>query len=256
TEDGRWCLFLDFYGTVKEKQGYIPFLQPMADVGVGALLKGSSAKLLSLSAPGKTCFPNSYNGVPTELIERVDVDLPEIVKKINLTAGADVDVLAANGTPIFKLKSGLHMIKSINVHIEKASIEYLNDLVFSDWVNSSMSVACKTYLEKGGSFVRQALKVEKMSFQFLNDAGGEIIMSADNIEKIVNIDANVKWEITNGYTLTITSPKYIGFHLARVSPLYPGTIELVASSYSKDFKFNFRPISFFKKNRSGFIETP
>jgi len=26
TEDGRWLLFLDFYGTVKEKQGYIPFV--------------------------------------------------------------------------------------------------------------------------------------------------------------------------------------------------------------------------------------
>lgn len=26
TEDGQWCLFLDFYGTVKEKQGYVPFI--------------------------------------------------------------------------------------------------------------------------------------------------------------------------------------------------------------------------------------
>jgi sucrose-6-phosphate hydrolase SacC (GH32 family) len=25
-EDGRWLLFLDFYGTVKEKQGYVPFI--------------------------------------------------------------------------------------------------------------------------------------------------------------------------------------------------------------------------------------
>ncbi|MGI6315076.1 MAG: glycoside hydrolase family 43 protein [Christensenellales bacterium] len=25
-EDGRWCLFLDYYGTVHEKQGYVPFI--------------------------------------------------------------------------------------------------------------------------------------------------------------------------------------------------------------------------------------
>lgn len=32
TEDDRWCLFLDFYGTVKEKQGYVPFIaNQMAD---------------------------------------------------------------------------------------------------------------------------------------------------------------------------------------------------------------------------------
>lgn len=25
-EDGRWCLFLDFYGTTRDEQGYVPFV--------------------------------------------------------------------------------------------------------------------------------------------------------------------------------------------------------------------------------------
>ena len=25
-EDGRWCLFLDFYGCAAEEQGYVPFI--------------------------------------------------------------------------------------------------------------------------------------------------------------------------------------------------------------------------------------
>ena len=33
TEDGRWCLFLDFYGTIKEKQGYIPFVSDNIKTG-------------------------------------------------------------------------------------------------------------------------------------------------------------------------------------------------------------------------------
>ncbi len=106
--------------------------------------------------------------MPTGLIEKTDATLPEIVKKITLEANADVDVLAANGTPVFKLKSNTNFVKNITVHIEKASIEYLNDLAFSDWVHSSMSQACKSYLEKGGIFIRQALRVEKMSFQFIS----------------------------------------------------------------------------------------
>lgn len=35
TEDGRWCLFLDFYGTkVKEEQGYVPFVADSMESGV------------------------------------------------------------------------------------------------------------------------------------------------------------------------------------------------------------------------------
>ncbi|MFR3731021.1 glycoside hydrolase family 43 protein [Lacrimispora sp.] len=33
TEDGRWCLFLDYYGTVKEKQGYVPFISDRLSTG-------------------------------------------------------------------------------------------------------------------------------------------------------------------------------------------------------------------------------
>lgn len=33
-EDGRWCLFLDFYGTEKEGQGYVPFLAERIESGI------------------------------------------------------------------------------------------------------------------------------------------------------------------------------------------------------------------------------
>lgn len=33
TEEGRWCLFLDYYGTVKEKQGYVPFISDQLSTG-------------------------------------------------------------------------------------------------------------------------------------------------------------------------------------------------------------------------------
>lgn len=150
-------------------------------------------------------------------------------------------IIAANGTPLFKLKGDFHMVKSLDVRIEGAPIEYLDELTFGDWVNSSMSKACKDYLIKGGSFVRQALRVDKMSFQFKNAAGGQIAIDVDNIKDIIDLEAHVKWEISNNYTLTITSPKYIGYHLARVSPTDPTSIAWVASGLTRDGQFNFLP---------------
>ncbi len=41
TEDGPWCLFLDFYGTVKEKQGYVPFISD--DLSSGRFIRSDES---------------------------------------------------------------------------------------------------------------------------------------------------------------------------------------------------------------------
>lgn len=41
TEDGRWCLFLDFYGTSKDKQGYVPFISE--DIKEGRFIRSDEA---------------------------------------------------------------------------------------------------------------------------------------------------------------------------------------------------------------------
>lgn len=41
TEDGRWCLFLDFYGTIKEKQGYVPFVSD--DIKTGRFIRSDES---------------------------------------------------------------------------------------------------------------------------------------------------------------------------------------------------------------------
>ncbi len=40
-EDGRWCLFLDFYGTTKDKQGYVPFVSN--DISSGKFIRSDEA---------------------------------------------------------------------------------------------------------------------------------------------------------------------------------------------------------------------
>jgi hypothetical protein len=40
-EDGRWCLFLDFYGTIKEKQGYVPFVSD--DIKTGRFIRSDES---------------------------------------------------------------------------------------------------------------------------------------------------------------------------------------------------------------------
>lgn len=233
-------------------QGYIPFQQPLANLGVGSLLKGSPQKL-HIVAPAKTCFPSEYNGVLTEIRQVTDADLPEIAKKVSVEAGVDANVIAANGTPLFKINSNFQALKSLDVRIEGASIEYLDELIFADWVNSAMSSACKNYLVNGGSFIRQALRVDKMSFQFKNSVGGKIAISADNIKDIIDIDAHIQWKISNDFTLTITSPKYIGYHLAKVNPQNPSSIALIASNLTEDGKFNFVPVAAYRSFNHGLM---
>lgn len=226
------------------KQGYIPFKQPIAGIGAGALIKGDTPDNLRIFAAAKTCFPDAYNGGMTEIRQIEAVDLPEIAKKFTLEASANIEVMSANGTPVFTLKSGFDMVRSIDIHIEKASVEYIDEIMFAEWVNSSMSHTCKSYLEKEGTFVKQALKVDKMSFEFKNSANGNIALTAAKINEMIDLDVNVKWEIKNQYTLSITSPKYIGYYIAKTLPNDPSQIGWVANSLTKDSKFNYKSSNF------------
>lgn len=235
------------YDKYISKQGYIPFQQPLADIGVGALIRGTP-KQLSIVAPKERCFPSAYNGIPTEIRQVTATDLPEIAKNVSLQAGADANAIAANGTPLFKMKASASYVKTVDVHVEGASIEYLDEIIFTEWVNSYMSQACVDYLARGGTFVRQALRVDKMSFQFKDKLGGYIGLTADKVNQILDIEAHVQWEISSSYTLTIKTPKYIGYHIAKVDPDNPAFIAFVASSI-KDGKFDFKSVNSYKSHR-------
>ncbi|QLY26525.1 hypothetical protein [Bdellovibrio sp. KM01] len=222
-------------------QGYIPFQQPLSQVGVGALLAGSPDQLRIIS-PSKTCFPTAYNGADTQLYQSVDAQLPEISKKMSISAGMDANFLAASGTPLFRLKTSYTQLKTLDVHIDGASIEYLDEIAFGMWVYSGMSEACRAYLQNGGSFIRQALRVDKMLFQFKNSKGGLIAINTDKIKEIMDFEVDVKWEIVDNYTMSITSPKYVGYHLAKVNPQSPGSIAYIASDLTKKGEFDFKPV--------------
>ncbi|WP_413560498.1 hypothetical protein [Bdellovibrio sp. HCB209] len=222
-------------------QGYIPFQQPLADVGVGALLAGSPDQLRIIS-PAKTCFPATYNGGDTMLHQSTATQLPEISKKMSISAGMDANIIAGNGTPLFKLKTSYKHLKTLEVHIDGASIEYLDEIAFAMWAYSGMPEACRSYLMNGGSFIRQALRVDKMYFQFKNEKGGLIAINTDKIKEIMDFEVNVTWEIVDSYTMSITSPKYVGYHLAKVNPQDPGSIAYIASDVTKKGQFDFKPV--------------
>jgi len=233
------------YDKFIKEQGYIPFQQPIADLGVGSMLDGSPDSLRVI-APSKRCFPEAVNGVPTEVRFVSEADIPDIAKNISFDASADVSSIAMNGTPIFKIHSGLHSLRSLDVKIEGASIEALDEMAFEDLAHSSMSDTCKRYFMNGVPFVRQALRVDKMSFQFKNESGGSIDLILSNLNEIIDIEAHVKWEISDRYTLTITSPKYIGYHLAKTSPKDPAKIAQIANSLKQDGSFDFKPVKSYR----------
>jgi hypothetical protein len=227
------------------QEGYIPFQQPLADLGVGSLITGSPNQL-RIVAPPKRCFPDLVAGIPTEIRQITAADIPEIVKKISFGASSDINVIAANGNPLFKINPKFQALKSLEVKIDGASVEYLDELVFADLVNSSMNESCKTYLKKGGSFIRQALRVDKMSFQFKNESSGTIDLTLTKLKDIIDIEADVHWELTDNYTLTITTPKYIGYHLAKTSPQDPASLAWIANSLTKDGTYDFKPVNSYR----------
>ncbi len=125
--------------------------------------------------------------------------------------------------------------------------------MFADLVNSSMSAACRNYLVKGGSFIRQALRVDKMSFKFIDEKNASIDLTMTKIKEIIDIQAGVHWELSDKYTLTITTPKYIGYHLAKVSSQDPSAIGWIASSLNKKGEFDFKKVDSYRRLLRGLM---
>lgn len=88
-------------------------------------------------------------------------------------------------------------------------------------------------------FVLNALKAKEMSFIFFDSWGGRVQLTADNLKQIVDIGADITWKIENDFKLIITSPKYIGYHLAQLRPEDNGLVHLIATQLDPQGKFLF-----------------
>ncbi len=247
------CSPLDALNDQIRQTGHIPFQTPLAFSETGTLVGGTPSRL-QLVAPPETCFPKTIDGVPTGLRFRDDTALPNTSHMVSVGFNANVNVLkglsAANGT----LNAGLEFghVDKMELNFEGVHIEYMDSIKLTQLYREKMGSLCKDYLEQV-AFIVQALQADKMSFKFYSKDGLDIKLSMDNIKGIVDIGAELKFEITNSVELVITTPKYLGYQLGKLQRKDNGLAFYRASRTNKD-RFVFEPITVFDPPKSMGVE--
>jgi hypothetical protein len=249
------CNPLDaLYGEIKAA-GYIPYQNVMAHSATGALIGGTPSRL-QLVAPPETCFPSTVNGVPTQLRYRDESQLPSQARYASVGFDANVQVLkglsAANGT----LNAGAQFshVDKMEMSFEGVHIEYLDSVRVADFYRKNVPELCKEFLDKY-AVIFQALQTDKMAFKFYSKDGGSIKLSTENIKEIVNVSADLSWEITNDVELVITTPKYLGYQLGRLQRRDNGIAIWRATRTCRD-RFVFEWIHFFEDMKAAAFDGP
>lgn len=232
--------------------GYIFYPTPLEYSGPGTLV-GGSPKAMQLVAAPDTCFPDQIEGVPTDLRRMDRTTLPR--REITMTVSGDLKLKLFNflktGNPVLRAGTNFSIVHSVQLEMSGVHIEYLDSIKLTQFYRSHLSPICKEYLEKV-PFIVQAMKVEKLTFQFRSKSGQAIYLDLQNLESIVDIGANIAWEIQNNTTLIINSPKYIGYQLGsfRSQAGSPEGMVLYRATGVKWGKYVFRPTSVFKRSPS------
>jgi hypothetical protein len=196
--------------------GFIAYSTPLDSVGTGTIIKGKPRNLIVYTRPER-CLPDILaNGAHTKLRYQAETDLPQSVKEVKVDFSAELSFFGKNGNPLFTVNPSANYVKSVEAKFSNAKVEMIDEVVFWQLFENRMSEECKTALLRY-PVMWKALKIGKMEFVFKSQTGAAIKLAAPMIKEIVKIDANVSWSITNNYTLTITTPKYIGFLAAQVT---------------------------------------
>jgi hypothetical protein len=231
----------DAYQKAIEELGFIAFANPLAEANVGTVLRGT-AKENFLAASSADCFSgDTWFDNPT--------DLPTEDRSVSFGFTADANAVLSSGNSTVTLKASAIFVKSVQLSFGDAYVEQLDEFKFANFYRNQMSEQCKELLDLY-PFINQAIKVSTMQFVFKDEQGGSIKLTADMIGTILTIDAGVTWTIDDDYTLTITTPKYIGYQLAEMAPgERSGTIAKYAVNLNSAGKWHFLPFSALPQNQ-------
>ena len=138
-----------------------------------------------------------------------------------------MNTIATAGSPTFSFNLKADYVRTVDFKLVDAKIERIDQLAFQDYYLNGMSEACKKNVTSY-PFVLDALKATEMRFTFYDASNGKIKIDVDNIEQIVDFAADVSWHIENGYDLVFTTPKYVGYHLAKLAVGDDGLVHIVS----------------------------
>jgi hypothetical protein len=205
----------EFFKVVKDL-GYIAYSTPLDSVGTGTIVKGKPKDLIVYTKPER-CLPDILaDGTHTKLRYQAVTDLPQTVKEVKVDFTAELSFFGKNGNPLFTVNPGATHVRTVEAKFSDAKVEFMDEVVFWNLYENRMPEECKAALLKN-PVMWKALKIGKMEFTFKGETGLALQISAPMIKDIVKIDAGVSWSIKNNTTLTITTPKYIGFLAAQLT---------------------------------------
>ena len=226
------------YDKIIQDLGYISYRTPLSSVGTGTIIKGPPKNLM-VFAPSEQCLPNRLpDGSLTGIRFIDDTDLPHHVKEAKLNFSGDLSFFGSNGNPLFTVNPSASYVKKVEAKFSGEKIEFINELRFWHYFENHMDEDCKAALLKYPLFWK-SLKVEKMEFTFKNEAGAAIKLSAPMIKEIISLNVDVNWSISNEFTLTIESPKYIGFFAVQLTEESVRTHSATRYSNRVDSKGNY-----------------
>lgn len=204
------------YNKIIEDLGFIAYRTPLASVGAGTIVKGKASDLLIYSAP-ETCLPNHLSdGSQTQVRWVADTELPSHVREVNFKFDANLNAIGINGNPLFKFKTSATYVKSVQAKFMDAQVEFVNEFYFWQYFKSHMPEACRNAVLNYPVFWK-SLKVGKMDYVFKSETGAALSLTISKIKEIIDFEPSVEWSLKDEFTLSITTPKYIGFAAAQVT---------------------------------------
>lgn len=197
---------------VIESKNFIPYELPMPSTRVGTMLHGNNNELYLVATPDQ-CFPDLSDGQSLRWVQ--PTDLPSEYQSLQFKFNASVNPILSAGNPILNFNVDASYVKTVSIQFQNPEIEYLNESVFRNTYMKGMSSGCKALLAQY-PFIVQGLRIDSMSFVFKDAAGVNINLSGV-LGQIVNIAPGVNYQVENDYSLVITTPKYIGYRMARLN---------------------------------------
>jgi len=214
-----------------EKLGVIPFRNPVSHLATGTALRGKPENVIAI-APPQRCFPDDLpdglNAKPTHLRWVSDLAIPPRYQKINFDLNVDFTSLMALGTPGIQFKGSRNQAQRVELEIQEAQMEMIDQLSLKDFYEEGMSPSCKEMLLQY-PFIIEALRVNKMSFVFFDSSGGKLSLTTANIADFAFLGGGLQWHIEQGSKLILETPHYIGYKLAQLQEEDEGFVNLVAT---------------------------
>ena len=229
-------------GLVKE-YGHIGHINPLDDSGSGTMLAGSPSTLAYV-ASSEECFPS--DAIP----RKYDKQYFNRTYNYNFQGNLGFSVF---GTALFSAGLGLNKTHNVQIQLNGLTIEYLSSLDITKWYIEDMPEVCKLYLDDVG-FIIQALIADSMTIKISKVGGTNVGLSADNISDFIQFEAGVDWQIVDGYSVEINTPKYIGYQLGRLR-LEDGGRTLYRAMTAQNDQFIFESISLFNDPADEIAET-